>query len=75
MAEQSTQQAQPQLRFTAHHYREKGVDEQAFAKWYTEEQMPRMIRLVQKHGIKGYNLVHPLNMFVEIDSANADTLN
>lgn len=51
------QQAQPLLKFSAHHYRAEGVDEQAFAKWYTEEQIPRMIKIIQKHGILHYRLV------------------
>lgn len=59
MTEQASQQAQPTqlLKFSAHHFRAEGVDEQAFAKWYQEEQIPRMIKIIQKHGITRYNLV------------------
>ncbi|KUI64395.1 hypothetical protein VM1G_11192 [Cytospora mali] len=58
MAEQQNQQAQaiPLLKFSAHHYRAEGVDEQAFAKWYQEEQIPRMMNLLKKHGIDRYKL-------------------
>lgn len=51
------QQAQPLLKFSAHHYCSEGVDEQAFAKWYTEEQILRMIKIIQKPGILHYRLV------------------
>lgn len=59
MADQQKQQAQPTplLKFSAHHYRAEGVDEQAFAKWYQEEQIPRMVNLLKKHGINRYKLV------------------
>jgi len=59
MAEASEQQAQSVqlLKFSAHHFRADGVDEQAFDKWYQEEQIPRMIKIIQKHGIKRYKLV------------------
>lgn len=53
MAEQPV----PLLKFSAHHFRAEGVDEQAFAKWYQEEQIPRMIKLLTKHGITNYELV------------------
>ncbi|KUI61329.1 hypothetical protein VP1G_08507 [Cytospora mali] len=63
MAEQQQQQQQqqqaqpvPLLKFSAHHYRAEGVDEQAFAKWYQEEQVPRMMNLLKKHGIDRYKL-------------------
>lgn len=59
MAETSDQPVQPVqlLKFSAHHYRAEGVDEQAFAKWYQEEQIPRMMKIIQKHGITHYKLV------------------
>lgn len=59
MTEQASQQAQSTqlLKFSAHHFRAEGVDEQAFAKWHQEEQIPRMIKIIQKHGITQYGLV------------------
>lgn len=59
MSEQGSQQAQPVqiLKFSAHHFKVEGVDEQAFAKWYQEEQIPRMIKIIQKHGITHYKIV------------------
>lgn len=60
MAEESSTQALPVqlLKFSAHHFRAESVDEQAFAKWYQEEQIPRMIKIIQKHGIVHYQLVY-----------------
>lgn len=42
------------LELSAHRFRAEGVDEQAFAKYYQEEHIPRMIQIIQKHGITKY---------------------
>lgn len=59
MSEPAKQEAQPVqlMKFSAHHYKAEGVEDQAFAKWYQKEQIPRMIEIIQKHGIAHYKLV------------------
>ncbi|KAF3018953.1 hypothetical protein E8E14_011900 [Neopestalotiopsis sp. 37M] len=44
------------LKWSVHHYKLPEVDDQAFAKWYTEVQVPQMMKIVQKHGILKYTL-------------------
>lgn len=59
MADQEPQQdvRKMLLKWSAHHYKLPEVDDQAFAKWYTEVQVPQMMKIVQRHGIAKYTLV------------------
>lgn len=59
MADQEPQQdvRKMLLKWSVHHYKLPEVDDQAFAKWYTEVQVPQMMKIVQRHGIAKYTLV------------------
>ena len=61
MAEQQSQEGasyrQMLLKWSIHHYKLPHVDDAEFAKWYTEVQVPQMMKIVQRHGIVKYTLV------------------
>lgn len=61
MAEQQPQDGasyrQTLLKWSVHHYKLPHVDDQEFAQWYTEVQVPQMMKTVQRHGILKYSLV------------------
>ncbi|KAI1403700.1 hypothetical protein F4819DRAFT_450149 [Hypoxylon fuscum] len=45
------EQQMPLIKISILHYRDQSHDEETWTKWYTEEQIPRFIPLVHKHGI------------------------
>ena len=56
--QEQQQQKQPEmLKVTVLHYRDRSVDEEAWTKWYIEEQIPRFIPIAHKHGIDRCELV------------------
>ncbi|RYP00872.1 hypothetical protein DL763_000502 [Monosporascus cannonballus] len=61
MAEQQQPQSgdsyrQALLKWSVHHYKLPHVDDRAFAKWYTEVQVPQIMKIAKRHGILKYSL-------------------
>ncbi|KAI1496489.1 hypothetical protein F5X99DRAFT_424651 [Biscogniauxia marginata] len=44
------------LKWSIHHYKLPSVDDKEFSRWYQEEQIPRMIKIIQRHGVEHYDL-------------------
>ncbi|KAI1455403.1 hypothetical protein F4805DRAFT_436086 [Annulohypoxylon moriforme] len=62
MSEQKTQDqsggspAKPLLKFSVMHYKKEGVSDEAFKKWFEEEQIPRSISIFKKYNIARYSM-------------------
>jgi hypothetical protein len=44
------------LKLSVMHWRHEGVDSDTFVKWFLEEQVPRQVKLIQKHDITHYKV-------------------
>ncbi|OTA81102.1 hypothetical protein M434DRAFT_401490 [Hypoxylon sp. CO27-5] len=61
MAEQKAQEQgsspqKPLLKFSVMHYKKERVSDEAFKKWYEEEQVPRCITIFKKYNIVKYSM-------------------
>lgn len=57
MADQ--QRPQGLLKFQVHHWKQENVGDEEFAKWYTEEFIPRSVKILTNYGVEQYKLVSP----------------
>lgn len=47
----------PLLKFSVMHYKKEGVSDEAFKKWFEEEQIPQSITMFKKYNIARYSMV------------------
>lgn len=54
-------QERPQglLKFQVHHWKQDNLSDEEFAKWYTEEFIPRSVKILSNYGVEQYKLVSP----------------
>lgn len=62
MADQ--QRPQGLLKFQVHHWKQNHVSDEEFAKWYTEEFIPRSVKILRNYGVEQYKLVSPSSRHV-----------
>lgn len=69
MADQ--QRPQGLLKFQVHHWKQENVSDEEFAKWYTDEFIPRSVKILRNYGVEQYKLVspsfrhvHPFSLFL-----------
>ncbi|KAI1401840.1 hypothetical protein F4819DRAFT_456887 [Hypoxylon fuscum] len=46
----------PLLKFSVMHYKKEGVSDEAFKKWFEEEQIPQSITMFKKYNIARYSM-------------------
>lgn len=52
-------QERPQglLKFQVHHWKQENISDEEFSKWYTEEFIPRAVKILGNYGVEQYKLV------------------
>ncbi|KAI1631872.1 hypothetical protein F4809DRAFT_630205 [Biscogniauxia mediterranea] len=59
----SQQQGGELLKFVVQHKKNPDVDDEAFFKWYKEELMPKVMRLIKKYNIVRYSIFYTPSHF------------
>lgn len=51
------QRPQGLLKLQVHHWKQDNISDEEFAKWYTEEFIPRSVKILRNYGVEQYKLV------------------